>query len=82
MEDALARYQQAWKPVVEAKQDVGRRGTEWFLPSTTARLRLRRAVLKLTVLPGWNRVVSDGLVGKANLSLADVRRLEAAPHSG
>jgi hypothetical protein len=82
VENALARYQQVWKPVVRAKQDVGRRGTEWFLPSSTARLWLRRAALQLTVLPGWDRVVSDGLVGKTNLSLADLRRLDAVSHSG
>lgn len=82
VENALARYQQVWKPVVRAKQDVGRRGTEWFLPSSTARLWLRRASLQLTVLPGWDRVVSDGLVGRTNLSLADLRRLDAVSHPG
>jgi 2-polyprenyl-6-methoxyphenol hydroxylase-like FAD-dependent oxidoreductase len=81
VEDALARYQQVWKPVVQATQDVGRRGTDWFLPSSTARVWLRRASLKLTVLPGWDRVVSNGLVGKTNLSLADVQRLNAVAHS-
>jgi 2-polyprenyl-6-methoxyphenol hydroxylase-like FAD-dependent oxidoreductase len=81
VEDALARYQQVWKPIVQAKQDVGRRGTEWFLPSSAARLWLRRAALKLTFLPGWDRAVRDGLVGKTNLSLADLRRLDADSHS-
>lgn len=79
VEAALARYQQVWQPVVEVKQDVGRRGTEWFLPSSAARVRLRRAALKLTLLPGWDRVVGGGLVGRTNLSLADVRR-DAVAH--
>ncbi len=72
VEDALARYQQAWKPIVEAKQEVGRRGAKWFLPSSRARLWLRRASLKLTALPGWDRIAGQGLVGKTHLSLTDI----------
>ncbi|MGD8202291.1 FAD-dependent monooxygenase [Ornithinimicrobium sp. W1679] len=72
VEDALVRYQQAWQPVVEAKQEVGRRGARWFLPSSRARLWLRRASLKLTALPGWDRVAGQGLVGKTQLSLTDI----------
>ena len=72
VEDALANYQQTWKPIVEAKQDVGRRGAKWFLPSSRARLWLRRASLKLTAVPGWDRVAGQGLVGKTHLSLTDI----------
>lgn len=72
VEEALARYQHAWKPVVEAKQEVGRRGAKWFLPSSRARLWLRRASLQLTALPGWDRVAGGGLVGKTHLSLTDI----------
>lgn len=72
VEDALARYERAWKPIVEAKQEVGRRGAKWFLPSSRARLWLRRASLKLTALPGWDRVAGQGLVGKTHLSLTDI----------
>ena len=72
VEDALARYQQAWKPIVEAKQEVGRRGAKWFLPSSRRRLWMRRASLKLTALPGWDRVAGQGLVGKTHLSLTDI----------
>ena len=39
---ALARYEQVWRPVVEEKQRVGRRGAEWFLPKTAAQLWARR----------------------------------------
>ncbi|MCE0488385.1 FAD-dependent monooxygenase [Ornithinimicrobium sediminis] len=72
VEDALARYQQAWQPIVEAKQEVGRRGAKWFLPSSRTRLWLRRASLKLTALPGWDRIAGQGLVGKTHLSLTDI----------
>lgn len=86
IEGALARYQQIWKPVVQAKQEVGRRGATWFLPSSRSRLWLRRASLKLATLPGWDRVVGRSLVGKTQLSLADVSadmpRLDAVSSSG
>ncbi|MGY2085790.1 FAD-dependent monooxygenase [Blastococcus sp. SYSU DS0539] len=57
VEDALARYQRLWQPVVRARQEAGRRSAEWFLPSSTTRRLVRRAVLGLSVLPGWDRLV-------------------------
>ncbi|MGY2067831.1 FAD-dependent monooxygenase [Blastococcus sp. SYSU DS0619] len=57
VEDALARYQRIWQPVVRARQEAGRRSAAWFLPSSTTRRLLRRAALELAVLPGWDRIV-------------------------
>ncbi|MGY1721032.1 FAD-dependent monooxygenase [Blastococcus sp. SYSU DS0552] len=57
VEDALARYQRIWQPVVRVRQEAGRRSAKWFLPSSTTRRLLRRAALGLSVLPGWDRVV-------------------------
>ena len=69
---ALAGYERTWKPVVRATQEAGRRGATWFLPSSAARLRLRRASLRLAALPGWDRVVGNGLVGRDSLSLTEL----------
>ncbi|WP_153393555.1 FAD-dependent monooxygenase [Ornithinicoccus halotolerans] len=72
VDDALERYQRTWKPVVEAKQAAGRRGATWFLPSSRARLWLRRISLLSTALPGWDRLAGSTLVGKTHLSLDDI----------
>lgn len=69
---ALASYEAAWRPVVEAKQQVGRRSLEWFLPSTQRRVLLRRAVLRLAAVPGADRLLGRGLVGRETTSLADL----------
>ena len=68
---ALADYERAWRPVVRAKQEAGRRSARWFLPATRTQLWLRRASLMLAALPGWDRVVGAGLVGRS-ASLADL----------
>ena len=72
VDEALARYERAWRPVVEAKQDVGRRGARWFLPSSRPQLWLRRAALHLTAIPGWDKAAAQRLVGKAHLSFTDL----------
>ncbi len=61
---ALERYQAQWGPVVIAAQQAGRRGAEWFLPLTEARRRRRRLMLRLMALPGLDRLLAQGLVGR------------------
>ncbi|MDI3329571.1 MAG: FAD-dependent oxidoreductase [Micrococcus sp.] len=61
---ALQRYQQQWRPVITARQQAGRRGVEWFLPLSDARRRRRRLMLRLMALPGLNRLLAHGLVGR------------------
>ena len=63
---ALARYQQIWQPFVTDKQRVGRRGAEWFLPSSAAQVWLRRIAVVLGGLPGLDRLFGTALVGKSN----------------
>ncbi len=70
--EALARYQAQWQPVVIAKQEAGRSGIEWFLPSSRTRLWLRRIAAKLTAVPGLDSVVSNALVGKSRVSLEEL----------
>ncbi|MFF0308123.1 FAD-dependent monooxygenase [Streptosporangium sp. NPDC004379] len=69
VESALAGYQEQWLPVVTEKQKVGRSGVEWFLPSSPARLRLRRIALRLMNLPGLDRYFGTALIGKSGASL-------------
>lgn len=61
---ALQRYQEEWHPVVTAQQRAGRRGAEWFLPLTDARRARRRVMLRLMALPGLDRILARGLVGR------------------
>lgn len=71
VDTALARYEQLWQPVIAEKQQVARRGTGWFLPSSPYQLWLRRAVLALMRLPGLNRYFGTGLVGKSGLTIGE-----------
>jgi 2-polyprenyl-6-methoxyphenol hydroxylase-like FAD-dependent oxidoreductase len=61
---ALQRYEERWRPVVLAAQQAGRRDAEWFLPLSDARRRKRRLMLHLMALPGLNRLIAQGLVGR------------------
>lgn len=81
VESALARYQELWQPVVAEKQRIGRRGAQWFLPSSSLRLWLRRAMLKLTDLPGLDRYFGTALVGKSNATIEELSggRRELSP---
>ncbi|PSL57589.1 2-polyprenyl-6-methoxyphenol hydroxylase-like FAD-dependent oxidoreductase [Saccharothrix carnea] len=62
--DDLSAYERAWRPVVAEKQQVARSGARWFLPASPWRLRARRVAVRLSNLPGVDRVVAAGLVGK------------------
>lgn len=62
--DDLAAYERAWRPVVVDKQQVARSGARWFLPSSPRRLWARRVAMRLSNLPGVDRVVATSLVGK------------------
>ncbi len=60
----LAAYERRWRPVVAEKQLTARKGARWFLPRSPAHLRVRRAVLALSGLPGVDRLVGRSLAGK------------------
>ena len=60
----LDAYERRWRPVVVEKQLTARKGARWFLPRSPAHLRLRRAVLALSGLPGVDRLVGRSLAGK------------------
>lgn len=62
---AFARYERAWQPVVQEKQRIGRDAAKWFLPDTATRLRMRRVAVRLTGLPGVDRIVASAMAGKS-----------------
>lgn len=74
IEAALAEYQRLWQPVVTEKQEVARRGVDWFLPSSEFRVRLRRVVLTVASALGLDRYVGKSLVGKSSASLEELGR--------
>ncbi|KIH97374.1 FAD-dependent oxidoreductase [Streptomonospora alba] len=64
VEAALRRYEEEWRPVVEEKQEVGRRGARIFLPDSGWMLWARRIALRLSRLPGVDRRIAASLTGK------------------
>lgn len=65
VEQALAGYEQQWRPVVEEKQRVGRGAANWFIPQSRTQLWVRRASLRLAGLPVVDRVLAKSLAGKS-----------------
>lgn len=55
-----------------AKQEAGRSGIEWFLPSSRTRLWLRRVIMKLAAVPGLDRYFSNALVGKIRMPIEEL----------
>ncbi|MGA8116228.1 MAG: FAD-dependent oxidoreductase [Actinocatenispora sp.] len=79
VDEALAGYQELWRPVVIEKQQAARRGVEWFLPSSPTRLALRRTALRLMNLPGLDRVFGTALIGKSNATIRQLAGSSASP---
>lgn len=71
---ALRRYAEQWRPVITEKQQAARRGAEWFLPSSTLRLRLRRIILRLMNIPGLDKYFGNALTGKSTVTVEDLSR--------
>lgn len=69
---ALGSYEHRWRPVVEERQRAARTGTDWFLPCTPARLRLRRLALKVSALPGLDRMVATTLSGRPTRAIQEL----------
>lgn len=64
IDDGLDDYERAWRPQVEVHQQAGRQAASWFVPSNQAMLLARRLILHLMQLPGVDRYVSNGLIGR------------------
>jgi deazaflavin-dependent oxidoreductase (nitroreductase family) len=74
VETGLARYEHVWNPVIAEKQQVARRGTEWFLPRTASQVWARRVMLAAGSLPLVDHYIGLELVGKSNLRITDLTR--------
>lgn len=64
VEAALAAYERIWRPVTLEKQRVARGSARWMLPESRTQLRVRRAALRLSGLPGVDRYLARTLSGK------------------
>jgi 2-polyprenyl-6-methoxyphenol hydroxylase-like FAD-dependent oxidoreductase len=74
VEAGLERYEQAFRPLAEEKQQAGRQTARWFLPASPLQVRLRRVALALARLPWFNRVVATGIAGKPTAVVAELAR--------
>ncbi|MFE0266125.1 FAD-dependent oxidoreductase [Nocardiopsis alba] len=72
VQEASARYERRWRPVVEERRRAALTGASWFLPQSPARLRIRRAVLRLSALPGMERFVASSVSGKPSRVVKDL----------
>lgn len=71
--DGLTDYEQRWRPVTAAVQQAARdRVTEWFLPTSTVKLMLRRWGFKAMRLPGLNRILAGTLLPKNYTHIAEL----------
>ncbi|MGR3933371.1 FAD-dependent monooxygenase [Streptomyces sp. BRA346] len=71
--EGVADYEQRWRPVAAQVQTAARdRVTEWFLPTSSARLRLRRWGFRAMHLPGLDRLLVGPLFPKDHRTLAEL----------
>ncbi|GAA5156346.1 FAD-dependent monooxygenase [Pseudonocardia eucalypti] len=82
--EALAVYEQVWRPVAREKQRIGRAAARWFLPAAAWELRVRRLALRLARLPIVDRYVAALVAGKPTVlnvrSAQDMPGPPASPH--
>ncbi|KUN03550.1 FAD-dependent oxidoreductase [Streptomyces yokosukanensis] len=76
IEDALHGYERLWRPVITHKQRAARRVARWFVPESPRHLRIRRTALRLSNLPGAQRLAGISLTGRQGPPL---RRLASIP---
>lgn len=69
---ALAEYEALWRPVVTTTQRTARRGMQWFLPRSRARLWTRRIVLRSAALPGVDRLIMGAITGAPASTVRDL----------
>ncbi|MGW2628908.1 hypothetical protein ACWC2K_06210 [Streptomyces chattanoogensis] len=64
VEDALHGDERPWRPVIVRRQRAARRAACWFVPESPRDLRVRRAALQLSGLPGPHRLFGVSLTGR------------------
>lgn len=69
----LAEYEARWLPVAAGVQAAARnRVTEWFLPTSRAKLMLRRWGFRAMNVPGLDRVLVGSLFPKSHETVAEL----------
>ncbi|MCI2237007.1 FAD-dependent monooxygenase [Paenibacillus sp. TRM 82003] len=79
VEDALAAYEAALRPLVRDRQEAAHRSARWFVPATRRDVLLRRAALALVRLPLADRLVATSLTGGSSSLVADLRAGRPVP---
>ncbi|HEX2145231.1 MAG TPA: FAD-dependent monooxygenase [Glycomyces sp.] len=71
--EGIADYEERWKPVASGVQEAARnRVTEWFLPTSSVKLLLRRWGFRAMNLPGLDRLLVGSLFPKDHRSVAEL----------
>ncbi|WP_018584875.1 FAD-dependent monooxygenase [Salinispora arenicola] len=75
VQGGLTDYERRWRPVIRATQQAARdRVTEWFLPTSSARLLARRWGFRAMRLPGLDRLLVGPLFPKNHRNIAELAR--------
>ncbi|WP_210505532.1 FAD-dependent oxidoreductase [Naasia sp. SYSU D00057] len=69
---ALDAYERRLRPLVENRQETGRRGARWFAPRSRWQRWLRRAALTASALPFGDRLVASALAGKPSALVTEL----------
>lgn len=73
VQGGLTDYERRWRPVIRATQQAARdRVTEWFLPTSSARLLARRWGFRAMRLPGLDRLLVGPLFPKNHRNIAEL----------
>ena len=71
--EGAADYERRWRPVATGVQQTARdRVTEWFLPTSSTKLVLRRWGFRAMRLPGFNRLLVGPLFPKNHKTVAEL----------
>lgn len=75
VQGGLTDYERRWRPVTHATQQAARdRVTEWFLPTSSAKLLARRWGFRAMRLPGLDRLLVGPLFPKNHRNIAELAR--------
>ncbi|OQO89443.1 FAD-dependent oxidoreductase [Saccharomonospora piscinae] len=71
--EGLAEYEQRWRPVATGVQQAARnRVGEWFLPTSSVKLLLRRWGFRAMRVPGLDRALASSLFPKSHRTVAEL----------
>ncbi|WP_027658875.1 FAD-dependent monooxygenase [Salinispora fenicalii] len=75
VQEGLADYERRWRPIIRTTQQAARdRVTEWFLPTSSAKLLARRWGFRAMRVPGLDRLLVGTLFPKSHRNIAELAR--------